>query len=470
MRSALKIIFLGCVLIFFPICPSLSNDLTDDYLDIAQNYYKDGDKGKASEYIERILEIDKNNIPALGLKIKINPPTISKNLSTKEKPAVFDIPYVSCGNSESDNFYNQGLSYYNAKDYMLAEENLKSSIQTTPENYRSYNTLGLVYWAQNKIDDAISAFEKSNSLCKSFTVPLDNLAQIYCQKNQQEKMFEVLNKSINQNPEDYCAYVLLGNYYREINKNKIALEKYGEAIKINPKYHCAYIKISDIKTENLDFSGSNLTLNHYLKINPSDDNAYYLMAKNYINMEDYNSAKASMYKAINLCNCREYREELGKIEYLNEDMEDALNSFNATLNNDTPAEIYNYIGMCYFNVHEFNRAITNINRAISSKNPRVLYYYNLAQVYYVLKDNTNYDRYMDIVKNFKPKTVEDYIDLSGIMLDCDSKNSALAVINKGIEKFPKSKKLYNEKIKIYNYTQDVKNAVQTKIEMETIFK
>lgn len=126
--------------------------------------------------------------------------------------------------------------------------------------------------------------------------------------------------------------------------------------------------------------------------------------------------------------------------------------------------------MCYFNLHDFNKAILNINRAISMPNTRVLYYYNLAQIYYTLKDNTNYLRYMNLVKDFQPGKWQDYIDLSGIFLDSDSKNSAILVLNQGIERYPKVKELYLEKLKIYDLTDDSQGAGQTKLEMEQVFK
>ena len=56
------------------------------------------------------------------------------------------------------------------------------------------------------------------------------------------------------------------------------------------------------------------------------------------------------------------------------------------------------------------------------------------------------------------------------MFDTESKNSAILVLNKGIEKFPKVKELYLEKLKIYDLTNDVQGVGQTKLEIESVFK
>lgn len=470
MNGFVKRLLLGCALLSVMSVSCYANDLTDDYFDIAQNYYKEGNSAKAMEYINQILEIENNNLPALGFKIKLTPPTFSKKLPDINKPLIFDVPYIQTGNTASDAYYTQGLNCYKSKDYAASESALKSAVQANPNNFRAYNTLGLVYWAQNKLNDAKTSFEKSNNINQSYTVPLDNLAQIYRQTGEKDKCHITLLKAQNQNSQDFCAFLLLGDYYKDTGDYTNALKNYREVISINPKYNLAYFKIAQAKTDNLDFTGSNATLNYYLKSNPKDDFAYYLIAKNYIYMNEYNKAKENIYKAILICNCREYRAELGKINYKNEDIQDALDAFKSSVSSETTPEIYNYIGMCYFNLHDFNKAILNINKAISLPDTRVLYYYNLAQVYYTLKDNTNYSRYMSLVKDFQPATCQDYIDLSGILLDSESKNAAILVLNQGIEKYPKVKELYLEKLKIYDLTNDTQGIGQTKLEMESIFK
>lgn len=463
-----KNFILFCLITLFSV-PVFGDDITDDYFDIAINYYNKGDRAKTLEYIEQILKIDSGNIPALGLKIKLSPPTGSKKLPDTEKSLIFDAPYVTCGHPVADKYYVKGLNCYKSKDYSGAEENLKDSIRLKSDNYRAYNTLGLVYWAQKRYDDAKTAFVNSNTINKLFTLPLDNLAQIYKQTGDYERWNATLLKSKEINENDFCVYLLLGDYYRDTDNYEKALQNYREVIKINPKYKLAYLKIAKIKSSNLDFKGSNETLNYYLTKNPKDDYAYYLISQNYVYMNDYNKAKEALYKAILLCNSREYREELGKLNYKSDDIEDALNAFKYTINPNTSAEIYNYIGMCYYNLHDFNKAILNVNKAISMPNTRVIYYYNLAMIYKTLRDNINYSKYMNLVKDFQPSKWQDYIDLSEILFMTESKNAAILVLNQGIEKYPKIKDLYIKKQQIYNQTNDIQGAGQTQLEMENIF-
>jgi len=470
MKRVVKRVILGCAIVSAMVLPCFASDLTDDYFDIAQNYYKEGNTEKALEYVNQILSIEDNNQQAIGLKIKLTPPAVSKNMPKLDKPLIFDVPYSDCSVPASDAYYKQGLECYRNKNYAGAEESLKISIQANSNNFRAYNTLGLVYWAQNKLDEAKNAFEKANSLNSAFTIPLDNLAQIYKQTGNMEKCYALLLKAQNLNPNDFCTYMLLGDYYRDTYDYENAIKNYREVIRINPKYNLAYLKIAKTKTENLDFTGSNETLNYYHGINPEDDFIYYLMAKNFVYMNRFDKARESIYKGILMNNCREYRIELGKINYQTDDIQDALDDFKSTLNSNSSSEVYNYIGMCYYNLHDFNKAITNINKAVSMPDSRVLYYYNLAKIYYTLKDNINYTKYMGIVKSFQPAECQDYIDLSGILLDSESKNAAISMLNQGIDKYPKVKELYLEKLKIYDLTNDLQGVGQTKLEMENAFR
>ena len=471
MKIFAKIFIFGLLLLFAGSSLVFADDVTDDYLDIAQNYYKEGNKGKALEYANQVLSIEENNIGALTLKYKLLPPTGSKIFPNIDRLLIFDTPYITTGNSNSDNFFKKGYECYKSNNFSGAETYFKNAIQSDPNNYQAYNALGLVYCAQNKLDLATSYFKKSNSINQTFTTPLNNLAQIYKKNGDRAKAFAILSQSQMLNDKDFCAYLLMGDLYRESGDYENALKNYRDSIKRKANCHLTYFKIAQTRADDLDYIGSNATLNYYQKfLNVTDDYVYYLMAKNYLVLNQCNKAKESIYKAISMNNCREYRELLGKINYQNDDFEDALEAFESSLSDKSPSDVYNYIGMCHYGLHDFNKAIKYVNKAISMSDMRVLYYYNLAQIYYTLKDNTNYSKCMALINKFKPSSCQDYIDLSGIYFYSESKNSAIAILDKGIDRYPRAKNLYQEKIKIYDLTNDTQGLRKTKTEMESIFK
>lgn len=470
MKSFFKSFVMCSVLLTFAMSVS-ANELTDDLMDIAKSYYNQGNTSKTLEYVNQVLAIEENNPVAIELKIKLEPPKINKPFPDIFKPLVFDVPYIKTSNASIDSAYEQGMFAYKNKEYLRAEECFKQAIKSGGQsNFRVYNTLGLVYWAQRKIDDAKSSFIKSNELNNAFTLPLDNLSQIYKQSGCFQDCKQILDNAINKNPKDFCAYLLLGDYYKSINNSEQALKNYREVININPKYFTAYYKIALVRTDTLDFTGAISTLNYYLKLNPADDYAYLLIAKNYQYTNEFDKAKEAIYKAIMISNSYEYRAELGKIFYYSGEMQNALDMFLQSVNKNSGAEVYNYIGMCYYNLRQFNKAITYLNKALGQTDYRIIYHYNLAKVYEALKDDISYERCMNSIRDYALETFQDYIDKANILFDCDSKNASINVLNEGIKKYPLVKELYLEKLKIYELSDDLSGVNATKNEMETVFK
>lgn len=470
MKNCFKLIVMCTFLLAF-VVPAFANELTDDLLDIAKNYYTEGNKAKTLEYVNQILEIDKDNLDAIELKVMLNPPKLSKPFPDLYKPLVFDVPYVKTSVQSVDNAYEQGMSAYKNKDYVRAESLFQQAINNGgQDNFRLYNTLGLVYWAQRKFEDAKKAFLKSNDINNLFTLPLDNLSQIYKQTGLLKESKQTLEEALRLNPRDFCAYLLLGDYYRYINDNENSLKNYRQVVSLNPKYNTAYLKIANVRTESLDFSGSNATLNYYLKLNPSDDYAHLLIAKNYQYMNEFNEAKKAIYKAILSTNSYEYRAELGKVLYYSGDMQNALDMFLQSVNKNSSAEVYNYIGMCYYNLHQFNKAITYLNKALSMPDYRIIYHYNLAKVYEALKDDISYERCMNSIRDYALESFQDYIDKASVLFDSDSKNAAINVLNEGIVRYPLIKELYLEKLKIYDLTDDTQGVEAVKNDIERVFK
>ena len=104
MKSFFKSFVLCALLLLFAV-PVFASELTDDLLDIAKNYYNEGNKSKTLEYVNQILAIEENNLDAIELKIKLNPPKISKPYPDIFKPLVFDVPYVKNSNQLVDGAY-----------------------------------------------------------------------------------------------------------------------------------------------------------------------------------------------------------------------------------------------------------------------------------------------------------------------------------------------------------------------------
>jgi len=446
-----------------------ATELTDDYFDIASNYYISNNFEKALEYLNEILCMEPANAQARGLKDKILPSTMAENLAQTQATAevlnavqtpanfvVLDVPQADTEKmSYNSGYYNtKGQEFYQKKEYDTAVEYFYKSINLNPRNAQAYNNLAMAYWQKNNKGLAIKYFKKSNSLNKNYTQPLVNLSILYSQMGDNEKRVFYLKKAIQNNSSDYWAYYLLGDYYKSISSYPKAIENLKEAIKINSKFSQAYLGIALCFFETEEFNYAIIALNEYQQLCPCSDFANYMMARTNLALCHYDKAKADILNAIAINDTTEYQFELAKIEYFLEDYQTAMDRFVQVLQKSNSAEGLNYVGLCNYKLKNIDIAIENFNKAIALDGLRPIYYYNLAQCYKSLGDKKNYLKYVNTATKITPINYQDFIDLSYIYYDNGNPSYALNNLNDAIKRYPTIKALYISKLKIYESLND----------------
>ena len=471
MKRGILILFIFAVFFASQQCnTAFATELTDDYFDIATNYYSSNNYEKALEYLNEIIMLEPSNIQAKTLKDKILPPTVAENLAQAESTAkllntvsnpenivIMDIPQTNIVEKLNYNFdyYNtKGQEFYQKKEYDTAIEYFFKSINLNCRNPQAYNNLAMAYWQKNNKTLAIKYFKKANSLNRSYTQPLVNLSILYCQLGDEEKQLYYLKKAIMYNCNDYWAYYLLGDYYKSKGCYPKAINNLKEAIKISPKFSQAYLSIALCFFETEEFNYTLVALNEYKELNPCSDFANYMMARTNLVLCHYDNAKSDILSAIAINDTTEYQFELAKIEYYLEDYQTALDGFQLVLQKTNSAEAFNYVGLCNYKLKNIDVAIANFKKAIDLDGLRPIYYYNLAQCYKSMGDKKNYLKYVNTGTKITPINYQDFIDLSYIYYDNGNPNYALNTLNDAIKRYPSIKALYISKLKIYESLSD----------------
>jgi len=482
--------FFICFGLFAAGSVAYSNELTDDYFDIATNYYNANDSQKALEYVEDILKIDPCNTKAQELKDKIapspqpptvaepsaqtaaqateqnsnTPPTIPPTVQANGSFVILNVPQadVEKMNYDSDYYNKKGQELYQQKDYNGAITYFYKSINLNKKNEQAYNNMAMAYWLKGNTDCAIKYFKKANSTNRHYTQPLVNLAQLYKQTGDEKKQVLYLEKAIKDNPNDYCAYYFLGEYYRGKSEYTKAIDSYKEAVKINDKFSQSYLGLAICFFETEEFSYTLMALGQYREYNPTSDFAIFLTAKTELVLTRYIDAKSDLQTAIAINDKPEYQHELGIVEYYLGNYQSALDIFQPFLQTTNSAEIFNYVGLCNYKLKNIDAAIANFNKAIQIDGMRPIYYYNLAQCYKSLGDKANYVKYVKIATKTTPINYQDSIDLSYIYYDNGNPSYALNTLNSAIKTYPSVKALYLSKLKIYEAIGDNLHYNETK--------
>lgn len=473
--------------------PAFASELTDDYFDIATNYYNATNYAKALEYLDSILKLEPQNLQAKALKDKISPPVVEACGTDTTTTTVLTTPTAQAqivpaqapkiempvvvepkGDIEKisydSNYYNtKGQEFYKKKEFDSAIEYFYKAVNLNARNAQAYNNLAMCYWFKNNLIAAIKYFKKANYINHGYTQPLVNLALLYKQLGDVPNQVYYLKKAIKYNPADFTAYYWLGDYYRNIGEYPAAIECFKEVVRINPKFSQAYLSIAMCFFETEEFNYTILALTQYQEYYPDSDFAYYLKAKANLAMTRYSDAKENIEKAIAICNNNEYQYELAKIDYYLEDYSSALDIFQNLLKNGDSAEMFNYVGLCNYKLKNIEVAQANFNKAIELDGLRPIYYYNLAQCYKSIGDKKNYTKYVNIATKITPINYQDFIDLSYIYYDNGNPSYAINSLNDAISKYPTIKALYLSKLKIYESIGDNLHYNECKDLIETRF-
>lgn len=492
-----------------------ASELTDDYFDIANNYYNSNNYAKALEYLDLIMTIEPSNLEAQALKNKIAPPELTsepiiepsnpevkkaiekimpsedsikveepkpieikpKKLKKKTKAAepkmalIVDSPQENVEQVTYDsNYYNtKGQEFYQKQDFNMAIEYFSKAINLNHRNTQAYNNLAMTYWCKNDTVSAIKYFKKANFINWNYTQPLVNLSNVYKQLGDEKRQLYYLCKAIKYNKNDYLAYYWLGDYYRSVGEYPEAIESYKEVVKINPKYAQAYLSLAISFFETEEFGYCLIAINQYKELVPDSDFAYYLTARADLAISRYDDAKNDIEKAIQIKDNKEYQFELAKIYYYLQDYKIALDIFQNILQYGDNAEYFNYVGLCNYKLRNLEIAIVNFQKAIDLDGLRPIYYYNLAQCYKSVGDKKNYVKYVNSATKIMPINYQDFIDLSYIYFDNGNPSYAINSLNDAIKRYPSVKSLYLSKLKIYEAIGDNLHYNETKDLIEMRF-
>lgn len=136
------------------------------------------------------------------------------------------------------------FEYYQAGQFIKAEEYLKKAIAFQPGNAELYNNLGLVLQGMGKIKEAVEYFQKAISLEPNLADAYYNLANICREIGDIDKAIIYYQKATQLDNENYDAYVNLGIALKETGNLDEAIHSYQKALKLNPESADAYVNLS----------------------------------------------------------------------------------------------------------------------------------------------------------------------------------------------------------------------------------
>lgn len=243
--------------------------------------------------------------------------------------------YKAVENESQNSIYynNRALTFSQLKDFKHAEEDFEKAIDLNPEDPNIYHNRGNVYCSMNKFNEAILDYQKAISFSKGKKKKFFHSLGIAQDKNEQPlESLKSFQKALELQIDYLASLFHSGLVLFKLHRNKEALDYFTKVIQIQNNNH-------DINQNS-----------HKL--------AYEARGKTYHALEQYEKAYEDLEKAVSL------DPENPNFLFLKGVNELKLNKFSESLKSFQKAiefgkknsEIYNYIGMAYRNIEDFEKA------------------------------------------------------------------------------------------------------------------
>ena len=199
----MKKFLLTALFLSFIICPAFSNEMTEDYFDIATNYVIEGNYREALNYLDKILMIEPNNASVQDLRNGLRQIVQGNNKSfiLPKSPAVKQsIDAKKTGNKQGE-----------------------LNALTSGNDYWAYYFLGEYYKENKDFTQAITYFIKSVNSRPSFVQCYLEIAVCYFEMGNYNQAITYLNQYIKINPNDDFGYFLRARCQANLGNNDSAL-------------------------------------------------------------------------------------------------------------------------------------------------------------------------------------------------------------------------------------------------------
>ncbi len=366
-------------------------------------------------------------------------------------------------------------------------------VETKPEDFSAWDTLGEIHEAMGHKDSAIKAYQKALSLDPNHKRSRKDLVRLGVkptlvstvnkpsnfsthskttkQASRRTKKKDIYSRCSNDGNPDMritaCSRLLkrrrMSHYNRSVTYNargtafsdkgdeKRAIKDYSQAIRLTPKDTAAYVN----RGNSYNALGQNKRalkdFNRAIRLNPKHVDAYIGRGSVYGDLEQFDRSLVSYNKAIRLDpqNANAFLNR-GKTFFGKDQYDRAIGDFTKALRLDPELDkaYFNRAG-AYFNKEEFDKAIADFSERLK-RTPDDALAYKMRAYSYANKNQYN-KTISDLtqVLELSPEDVEAYVSRGQAYSEIGKTGKALADFNKALKRSPKNAEAYYDRGIVY---------------------
>ena len=228
--------------------PNLKPDIKESALmDLGLDYSAAGFFDRAITSFQQLISLHPNNLQAHREMEKLyeeekdwesafNEAKICQRLSKKDESALMAHIITELGKE----LYGKG-------DATQAKKELKRAISVHKKCTEAYLVLGDIYFAEEKLGQAISTWEDiiHQDLPFSFLV-YEKLEKAYLKRGDYDQIEDIYREVLNKRPEDYNTRLILADYYQKKGSSHKAIQELKDALKIKRSHPSIRHRLGEI--------------------------------------------------------------------------------------------------------------------------------------------------------------------------------------------------------------------------------
>jgi len=173
-------------------------------------------------------------------------------------------------------------------------------ISKSPKKARPYNNRGDDYLEQNKLNEALSDFNKALEINPKFAMAYYNRANYYKKESQYDKALDDYDMVIHLWPQFHKAFSNRGNIYKLQNRLDEAVQDYTKAITFSPTYYLGYNNRASVYIMQNKNAEAIQDLNASIKLKPDFAEAYANRGLAQLNTGNYQMGCLDLKQAVDL--------------------------------------------------------------------------------------------------------------------------------------------------------------------------
>jgi eukaryotic-like serine/threonine-protein kinase len=214
---------------------------------------------------------------------------------------------VTLDSSRDDALRGLADAYEKLGDVPAAETAYKQAIALRPQYWAGYNSLGAFYFRQSRYPDAVNMFQRVIDLTPENFRGYSNLGAVLLTQGENSKAIHILERSIQIRP-TLEAYSNLGGAYFALRQFSDAAHAYEQGLKLDDRDSLIWGNMGDAlywtpgrrhEAESAYRKAISIASSK-LQVNPRDATLLAFVATYHAMLEDKNSAKTDVLRALNL--------------------------------------------------------------------------------------------------------------------------------------------------------------------------